>query len=163
MPPAGDGDGRASEDRRGLERRLAVARQTVVARDAEVDRHDPFADQAMGQVAGDVGLLFAAVEVPAGRLDRQGQASGRARETAAVRAGSRGDAGRGRVELARQGTSRSPRSVATRLLWPSSAMMRPGSSNHGALLELEAEPRQLFLEDPGALHVVGDDGPAGSG
>ena len=38
---------------------LAEAGQAVVAGDAEVDRDHALADQAMGQVAGDVGLGLA--------------------------------------------------------------------------------------------------------
>ena len=73
VPPAGDGDRRPFADRRRLESGLAKSGQAVVTGDAKVDRHHPFADQAVRQVAGHVGFALAGNEVAAGGLDGQAQ------------------------------------------------------------------------------------------
>ena len=149
-------------DRRGLEARLAVAREPVVAGDPQVDRHHPLADQAVRQVAGDVGLGLAPVEVAAGRLDGQGQRPAQlAKPLPLQRASAAGAGPRGRRRRAAQGGVRGAEVadhplVVAQLGDDPARLVEPG-----ALLELEAQAGQLLLEDPGALDVVGDHRPAG--
>ena len=161
MPAAGGGDRRpAAGSAAGLERRLAVRAGAVVAGDAEVHRHDPLAEQAVGQVAGDVGLGLA-------RLGSSRQVASTARVSVRPSSRSRwrsslvrGQRGARRARPARRaGRGRAGR-LATCLPLAELGDERLGPLVPGALLELEAQAGHLLLEDPGALDVVGEDGPA---
>ncbi len=92
MPAARDGDRRSLANRRRLERRLAESAEAIVAGDAQIDRHDPLANQAMSQVAGHVGFALAGKEVPAGRLDRQADGPAQLTQPLPLEALSTGDA-----------------------------------------------------------------------
>lgn len=160
MPPARDGDRRPPPDRGGLEDRLAKAPQAVDAGDAEVGRHDPLTDQPVRQVAGDVGLGLAPVEVAAGRLDGLGQGPAQLSEPLSLERrerepqGPERDAGAGPGARQLVQDAGDPLAVAQLDDDPARVLVP------GAFLEPEAEPGQLHLEGAGALDVVGDDGPA---
>ena len=139
-----------------LEARLAVACQAVVGGHPEVDRHHPFADQAMGQVAGNIGLGLARHEVAAGGLDGQRQGPPQVPERQPFPFRHRAAEHPELFALAEQtgpvAVGRRPFGVG-QLGDESRRVMVPGT-----LLELKAEAGQFFLEDPGTLDVVRQDG-----
>ena len=160
MPPAGDGDRRPFLDGERLERRLAKSGQAVVAGDAQVDRDDALANQAVSQVAGHVGLTFARDEVAAGRLDGQAQGSTQLAEPLPLEGGQLSAQRAQRIAFAADRRAAVPSQIGgdplvvaefrddlVRIVVP------------GAFLELKTQARQLFLEDAAALDVVGDHRP----
>src|SRR4051794_22131438 len=160
-PSACDRDGGALPDRCGLEAGLPVSGEPIVAGDPEVDRDHALADQAVRQVARDVGLGLPLDEVPAGGLDRQRQGPAQLAESLTLEAGQGALQLAERVLGARPGEGRLP-DIAGDLLGMGELGDDPaGVVIPGTLLELEAEAGHLLLEDTGTLDIIGDDGPAG--
>ena len=117
----------------------------------------------MRQVAGDVGLGLPPVEVTAGRLDGQGQGPAELAEPLPLQAGQRPAQARSGVRVARP---RARAGALTQVGHDPLVVAQLGNDAArivvpGAFLELESQTRQLFLEDPRTLDVVGDHGPAG--
>ena len=160
VPPAGDGDRRPLLDGERLERRLAKPGQAAVAGDAQVDRDDPLANQAVSQVAGHVGLAFARVEVAAGGLDGQAQGPAQLAEPLPLEHGQPAAESAEGIAFAADGRAAGPAQigrdslVVTELRDHLVRIVIPGP-----LLELKTQSRQLFLEDAAALDIVGDDRP----
>ena len=154
---AGGGDGRVSADLGRLEGWASVASQATVAGNPKLDRHYPFAEQAVRQVPGDIGLGLAGDEVPTGRLDGQAEGPPQAPDVGPFQRGHRPAEGLERLELRRQA---GPVAVGRRA--PVVGQLGddpPGVLLPGTLLEQEAKAGKLLLEDPGTLDVVSQDGP----
>ena len=143
-----------------FEHRLAIAIEAVVAGHPHIDGHDALAEQAVGEVADQVGLGLAGPEVAAGRLDGQGQRSAQLAHPLALDPGQLGsDQAELRGEVG-PGAAAGPAVGGDPLVVAEFGQHAGRVLVPGALLELEAEPGQLFLEHAGALDVVAEDRPA---